>query len=155
MKFLDAAYEILKQAGTPLHYVEITKLALSGGLLETQGQTPEASMGSRLYVDTKRPDSRFSRVKRNIFGLVEGQSNEISQRINTINLQTRAELRKRLTEMPPERFETLVGLLLLALGFDEESIQVTSYGGDGGVDVRGVLNAGDITEVNAAVQVKR
>jgi restriction system protein len=57
--------------------------------------------------------------------------------------------------MPPERFETLVGLLLLALGFDEETIQVTSYGGDGGVDVRGVLNAGDITEVNAAVQVKR
>jgi restriction system protein len=85
MKFLDAAYEILKQAGTPLHSVEITKRALSAGLLETKGHTPEASMGSRLYVDTKRPDSCFRRVRGNIFALVEAQSSEISERINTIN----------------------------------------------------------------------
>ncbi|MCW5853270.1 MAG: restriction endonuclease, partial [Anaerolineae bacterium] len=45
--------------------------------------------------------------------------------------------------------------LLLALGFDETSVTVTSYSADGGIDVRGVLRAGNITEVNAAVQVKR
>lgn len=112
MNFLDAAYNILKQAGQPLHYIEISNRALSAGLLDTKGQTPEASMGSRLYVDTKRPDFRFLRVSRNIFGLLEAQSSEISQRINTINSQTRTELRKRLMEMPPERFETLIGLLL-------------------------------------------
>ncbi len=155
MNFLDAAYEILKKADKPLHYIEITNRALSAGLLDTKGQTPEASMGSRLYVDTKRPDSRFRRVSRNVFGLIEAQSSEISQRIDIINLQTRSELRKRLMEMPPKRFETLIGLLLMALGFDEETIQTTSYSGDGGVDVRGVLNAGNITRINAAVQVKR
>ena len=41
------------------------------------------------------------------------------------------------------------------MGFEEETIQVTTYGGDGGIDVRGVLNAAGITEVNAAVQAKR
>lgn len=40
MNFLDAAYEILKQAGKPLHYIEITNRALSAGLLDTKGQTP-------------------------------------------------------------------------------------------------------------------
>lgn len=155
MNFLDAAYEVLRQAGKPLHYIEITNRALSAGLLDTKGQTPEATMGSRLYVDTKRPDSRFRRVSTNIFDLAGSQPSEISERIETLNLQTRTELRKRLMEMPPDRFETLIASLLLALGFDEATIRITPYIGDGGVDVRGVLNAGDITEVNAAVQVKR
>jgi restriction system protein len=94
-------------------------------------------------------------VRRGIFALTETQSSDISQRIDTINRQTRGELRKRLLQMPPDRFEALIAELLLALGFEEETILVTSYGGDGGVDVRGVLNAGGITEVNAAVQAKR
>jgi restriction system protein len=155
MNFLNTAYEILKQAHEPLHYAEIAKRGLDAGLLDTKGQTPEASMGSRLYVDTKRPGSRFRRVSRGVFDLTEGQPSEISQRIDAINQQTRAELRKRLLQMPPDRFEALIGELLLALGFDEETIQVTSYSGDGGIDVRGVLNAGDITQVSAAVQAKR
>jgi hypothetical protein len=46
-------------------------------------------------------------------------------------------------------------VLLVQIGFDESSVQVTSYSGDGGIDVRGILNAGDVTDVNAAVQVKR
>jgi restriction system protein len=155
MNFLDTAYEILKQAKEPLHYSEITRRGLTAGILDTKGQTPEASMGSRLYVDTKRPGSRFRRVRRGVFALAEAQPSDISQRIETINRQTRAQLRKYLMEMSPDRFEALIGELLLALGFDEETIEVTSYGGDGGIDVRGVLNAGDIAEVNAAVQAKR
>lgn len=40
MQFKDAAYEILKEAGKPLHYNEITDIALKRGILETAGQTP-------------------------------------------------------------------------------------------------------------------
>jgi restriction system protein len=155
MNFLDSAYQILKQVKEPLHYTKITQRALAAGILDTKGQTPEASMGSRLYVDTKRPGSRFRRVSRGVFGLAETQPGGIGQRINNLNRQTRTELRKRLAQMPPDRFEALVAELLLALGFDEETITVTSYGGDGGVDVRGVLNAAGLTQVNAAVQAKR
>lgn len=155
MNFLDAAYQVLKQAGTPLHYVEITNRALLEKILDTKGQTPEATMGARLYVDTKRPSSRFKRVGRNFFTLADTQPPTIGQDISVINEQTRNELRTRLMHMPPDRFEAFIGELLLALGFEENKLQVTTYTGDGGIDVRGVLNAGNITEVNAAVQVKR
>lgn len=155
MNFLDAAYEILSQAKEPLHYTEITSRALRANILDTKGQTPDASMGSRLYVDTKRSHSRFRRVSRGVFALAEAVSSDISQRITTINRQARSALRKRLMEMPPVRFEGLIAELLLALGFEEDTIEITPFGNDGGVDVRGVLNAASITEVNAAVQAKR
>lgn len=155
MDFLAAAYRILSQAKQPLHYTEITSRARKAGILDTKGQTPESSMGSRLYVDTKRPNSRFRRVSPGVFTLVEAFSSDISQRITTINQQTRSTLRKRLMEMLPERFEGLIAELLLALGFEEDTIEITPFGNDGGVDVRGVLNAASITEINAAVQAKR
>jgi hypothetical protein len=150
MTFLEAAYEILKRAGEPLHYTEITARALAAGLLDTRGQTPDATMGSRLYVDTKRPDTRFRRVGRGVFALLQPQPSDIPQRIDALNNRVRAQLRKRLLRMPPDRFEALTGELLIALGFDEATVEVTSHSGDGGIDVRGVLRASGITEVNAA-----
>ncbi|MCB9098372.1 MAG: restriction endonuclease [Anaerolineales bacterium] len=155
INFLDCAYEILKKSDTPLHYTEITNRALAANILDTKGQTPEATMGSRLYTDTKQPNSRFRRVKRGVFGLVETQSPGIAQRITTLNEQTRSDLRQRLFKMPPDRFEVLISQLLTALGFEEETIEVTSYSNDGGIDVRGILNAAGITKINAAVQAKR
>ena len=112
-------------------------------------------MGSRLYTDTKNPDTRFRRVSRGVFGLAETQPTGIAQRIESLNQQTRNELRKRLLKMPPDRFEVLVSQLLTALGFEEETIEVTSYSSDGGIDVRGVLNAAGITKINAAVQANK
>lgn len=155
MNFLDAAYEILKKAGKPLRYTEITTLARTANLLDTKGHTPEASMGSRLYIDVKRPDSRFRLISRGVFALAETPPSDIKERIDEINQKTRAELHKRLFQMPHTRFELLIGELLLALGFEEETIQVTKKSGDNGVDVRGVLNAAGITQINAAVQAKR
>jgi hypothetical protein len=112
-------------------------------------------MGSRLYVDTQRPASRFRRAGRGVFALTPTPAGEIAERIDALNRRTRAELRRRLMSIPPDRFEALVGELLVALGFDEGTVQITSYRSDGGIDVRGVLRAGGIAEVNAAVQVKR
>jgi restriction system protein len=153
--FLDAAYQVLRQAGQPLHYTEITSRALAAKLIDTEGQTPEATMGSRLYVDTKRPGSRFRKVGKGTFALVESRPTDIAQRIAELNRRTRAELRKRLQSTPADRFEALIGELLIALGFDESTVKVTPHSGDGGIDVRGVLRAGGITEFSAAVQVKR
>lgn len=50
MTYLDAAHEILKQAGQPLHYREITERALAQDLIQPTGLTPDATMGSRLYI---------------------------------------------------------------------------------------------------------
>lgn len=156
MNFLDAAYEVLREARRPLHYREIAERALRANLLDKRGQTPEATMGSRLYVDTLRPDSRFQRAGRGFFALkslsLEG---DFAAQIAALNCWTRTELHRRLMALPPERFEALVGELMVALGFEEETVQLTPHRSDGGVDVRGVLRAGAITAVNAAVQVKR
>lgn len=67
MTYLDAAYTILKAADRPLHYEEITKLALEQQLITPQGQTPAATMGSRLYTDTLQEGSRFVRVGKGNF----------------------------------------------------------------------------------------
>lgn len=50
-KFKTAALEILTQVQKPLHYQEITRLALEQGLLETSGKTPEASMNAQLITE--------------------------------------------------------------------------------------------------------
>lgn len=156
MNFLEAAYEILKDAGKPLHFTEISQQALAKQLITPKGQTPKATMGARLYVDTKKPDTRFKRFHKGYFGLAEpAQTDEIAIQVNAINQNTRQELQQLLQNMPADRFEGLVAELLLALGFEEDSIKVTSYHGDGGIDVRGVLNAGGIARINVAVQVKR
>jgi len=49
--FKDIAIQILKESGKPLHYREITKLAIKKGLLQSQGKTPWATMNAVVSVD--------------------------------------------------------------------------------------------------------
>jgi len=68
--FKDLAFEILKQAGKPLHTKEITKRALQMGLV-TEGKTPEATMNAQLIVDVNRlgEKSRFVKVAPSTFAI--------------------------------------------------------------------------------------
>ena len=67
--FKDIAYQIIKEAGKPLHYKEITKIALERGWLKTAGKTPEATMNAQLVVDinTKKDKSIFVRTAPSTF----------------------------------------------------------------------------------------
>jgi len=69
--FKDIAYQILEEAGKPLHSKEITKIALEHGWLKTAGKTPEATMNAQLIVDinTKKERSRFVKTGPSVFGL--------------------------------------------------------------------------------------
>lgn len=71
--FIDAAYQILKQKGTPLTAEEITKTALEMDLIETSGKTPIATMAAIIYMDIKRKGDNplFTKVERRKFGLKE------------------------------------------------------------------------------------
>ena len=153
--YLDAAYQILQHAGQPLRYEEITERALAQQLISPQGLTPEATMASRLYTDTLQEGSRFTRVSKGVFGLVDWQPAGIEAQVQQINQATREQLSKYLHDMPFDRFESLIGELLIQMGFDERTVTVTKRSGDGGIDVMGVYRAAGLTEVNAAVQVKR
>ena len=50
-KWRSAAEAVLRDAGIPLHYKEITKRAMSGPSFDPGGLTPEASMGAVIYSD--------------------------------------------------------------------------------------------------------
>ena len=154
MQFKDAAFEILKSAGNPLHYNEITERALNAGLLSTSGQTTHATMGALLYTDTLKENSRFRRGdQKGTFALRVSPSSDIEIQIDAINTQVRKNLRRRLLQMDPRKFEQLIRVLFEEMGLDDAT--VTTYGGDGGIDVRGVLNAENLSRIQVAVQAKR
>lgn len=154
MQFKDAAYEVLKKAGQPLHYKEIAIQAKANGLLETSGKTPEATMGAQLYTDTLDPNSRFRRGDaRGTFSLRTISPGTIQQQLENIREKVRKDLRKQLHLMPPQKFEELIRILLEQMGFDET--QTTPYANDHGVDVRGVLRSNPLSIVKVAIQVKR
>lgn len=69
--FKDIAYQILREAGKPLHSREITKIALERGWLKTVGKTPEATMNAQLIVDinSKKEKSLFVKTAPSTFAL--------------------------------------------------------------------------------------
>lgn len=154
MQFKDAAFEIIKKAGQPLHYKEIAARAQAAEMLETSGKTPEATMGALLYTDTLDPDSRFRRGDaRGTFALKMAPSKTIQQQIENIRTQVHKDLREQLKHMPPQKFEELIRLLLEQMGFEET--RTTPYSNDKGVDVRGVLRSNPLSIVKVAIQAKR
>jgi restriction system protein len=154
MQFKDAAYEILKRAGKPLHYNAITDKAIAANFLETSGKTPHASMGALLYTDTLNPDSRFRRGdQKGTFALRVAPSPGIQQQIEALNVNVRKDLRRHLLKIHPQKFEELIRLLLEQMGFEEA--ETTPYSNDKGVDVRGVLRSNVLSMVKVAIQAKR
>jgi len=153
VNYLDAAFSVLRDAGEPLCCEEITQRALDQKLIATQGLTPAATMGSRLYTDVKKGGSRFVRAGPRRFGLAQWQPKSIEAQAKEVKRETKARLSQRLRGMQPEPFQRLIGQLLVAMGFDESSVAVARYHRDGGIDVIGTYRAG-LTVVNTAVQVK-
>ncbi len=73
MTFTDAAVEVLRLIGRPLHYKEITDFAIDKNLLSHVGKSPEVTMGARLAALMKKdaPDCPLVRVKPGVFALRE------------------------------------------------------------------------------------
>ncbi len=71
MTFLEAAFEVLRWEGRPLHYKELTERALGKKLLTFVGRTPEVTMQTQLTGAVKKaPGNPFVRVKPGVFGLL-------------------------------------------------------------------------------------
>ena len=73
MTFTEAAAEVLRLVGRPLHYKEITDLAIEKNLLSHVGKSPEVTMGARLAALLKKSskDNPLVRVKPGVFALRE------------------------------------------------------------------------------------
>ncbi len=73
MTFTEAALEVLRSAGEPLHYKRITELAIERNLLSHVGKTPEVTMSSRLAMMVKkdRGQAPIMKVKPGVFAIRE------------------------------------------------------------------------------------
>lgn len=70
---LQAAETVLANAGTPLHYKEITQRILADGLWQAKGKTPEATVNAQLSVAVGKGDgSIFERIAPGTFALRNG-----------------------------------------------------------------------------------
>lgn len=69
MTFTEAALEVLRAVGEPLHYKRITELAIERNLLSHVGKSPEITMISRLatLVKTDRGEGPIVKVKPGVF----------------------------------------------------------------------------------------
>lgn len=160
LSFTDAAERVLQElaGGQPMHYREITELALKRGWLSTAGQTPEATLYSQVYTEIERRKARgeqprFYRLSKGLIGLSDWLPKGLAREIAEHNRTVKKELRQRLLGMPPGEFEALVGALLSEMGFVD--VQVTRLIGDGGIDARAVLVVGESIRIRMAVQAKR
>ena len=81
MTFTDAAREVLRMVGRPLHYKEITEIAIEKNLLSHVGKSPDVTMGARLAATLKKEgdDNPLVRVKPGVFALREWDDETIRQ----------------------------------------------------------------------------
>lgn len=145
MRLIDAAYEILKSKSRPLNASELTQIALVGGMIETEGKTPERTMAAEIYRDINElgKHSRFIKSGRGIFGLREweesiGETQKQDREIIKTPDSIISKLRKtQFMSDSPSEFEKAVRDAFVYLGFSGDLI-----GGSGDTDILLTANIG-------------
>src|SRR5690606_26449753 len=100
MTFTEAAAQVLRLVGKPLHYKEITDVAIEKDLLSHVGKSPEVTMGARLAALAKKgdKDNPLVRVKPGVFALREWDKNTVEK-----GLQDRTPALERIARQNGER----------------------------------------------------
>ena len=160
LTFTDCAQRVLEEIGDkkPLHYREITDIAIKKGWLVTHGKTPESTMSALVNAEIRRHQTRgkrprFAKHGRGFIGLSRWMGRGLEFQIEQHNMQVRKDLQERVLALKPMEFEKLVADLLVEMGFD--NLEVTQLSGDGGIDIRGTLVVGEGFRIKMAVQVKK
>ena len=160
LTFTDAAEDVLKRhsGGKPMHYRAITEQAIADGLIQSEGQTPWATLNSQVLIENQRAARqdkapRFVRHGGGLIGLADWEPLGAQAGLAQHNAEVEAALLKEVRELEPEAFEQLIGELLRAMGIYD--VEVTQYTGDGGVDARGRHELALGLSVAVAVQAKR
>src|SRR5690606_9422501 len=100
MTFTEAAAQVLRLVGKPLHYKEITDVAIEKDLLSHVGKSPEVTMGARLAALAKKgdKDNPLVRVKPGVFALREWDKQTVEK-----GLQDRTPALERIARQDAER----------------------------------------------------
>lgn len=81
MTFTEAAVQVLRLVGKPLHYKEITDVAIEKDLLSHVGKSPEVTMGARLAAIVKKDpkETALVRIKPGVFALAEWDTETVEK----------------------------------------------------------------------------
>ncbi|GEJ57326.1 HTH domain-containing protein [Anaeromyxobacter diazotrophicus] len=104
MTFTEAAIEVLRREGKPLHFRKIAEIAVRENLLDHVGKIPEEVMGGQLTTHCKLPhaDRKVLAVQAGTFALVEwGLDEDPAGLDNMIEAPPEAELPYRPRERHP------------------------------------------------------
>src|SRR5207248_2679947 len=73
MTFTEAAVEVLRREGKPLHFRKIAEIAVRENLLDHVGKIPEDVMGGQLAAHSRLPhaERKLLPVQQHTFALVE------------------------------------------------------------------------------------
>lgn len=160
--FTDCAEKVLRGQGVhkPMHYTELTRIALANGWLQTSGKTPEATMYAQIIQEIQRLRKRgevprFVQCGKGRVALTAWDKAGVDFQIQQHHEDVRKKLKAKLMALKPEEFEELVSRLFREMGFRE--VSRTRLSGDGGIDVRGtmVTIGSGVIRTELAIQVKR
>ncbi len=158
--FTDCAEKVLKAQGChkPMHYLDITRTALSNGWLKTSGQTPEATMYAQIIQEVQRLRKRgevprFVQCGKGLVALTVWDKAGVDFQVQQHHEDVRKKLKAKLMALKPEEFEELISRLFREIGFRE--VSRTRLSGDGGIDVRGTMVTGGVIRTELAIQAKR
>lgn len=146
LSFADAAEKLLKEKKKPLKYTELSKHALADQLIRTESQAPEITMYVSIRSEIKRraerkEPQRFMFLGNGLFTLVELVAGAPTQKTKSAVEQVREsrqeaydKLYEKLTKgNQGKNFETMVGDLLIAMGY--EDVEIIGGKDDQGVDI--------------------
>ena len=116
MTFTDAAAQVLRLVGKPLHYKEITDVAIERNLLSHVGKNPEVTMGARLAALVKKgdKDNPLVRIKPGVFALREWDRSVIERAVETVDGVSEAHV--ELVWEPPWTAERMTEAARVRLG---------------------------------------
>src|SRR5688572_310693 len=137
MTFTEAAAHVLRLVGKPLHYKEITDVAIERDLLSHVGKSPEVTMGARLAAVVKKDpkDNPLVRVKPGVFALRDWDQAVIDSGLadRTPALERLAKLGVGSEELPAPG-ESAEASALGALAADDDSEEGSSFPDLAGLD---------------------
>ena len=158
LSFTEAAIEVLQEFDPPrpLHYREITRLAIEKNLLSTRGKTPEATMYAQIHSEIERYakrglQPRFQKLGQGLLSLTSGGLSQGTAKPWTPSDQA---FLGRIKDISPVQFERLVARLLAQI-FGGADIKETPLGGDGGLDARGPITLPGGIGVELVAQAKK
>ena len=80
MSLLDSVYLLLQESASPMRPKELAAALIQWGMWQSQGKTPDATVGARIYEDIKKHgnQSRFIKAAEGLFALNPNVKIELS-----------------------------------------------------------------------------